>query len=524
MVPEAVGELTTSEQLVLDALREQLPDGAVVLPQLRLTDDRGDREADVVVVWPGVGVAVIEVKGGTVEHVAGEWLLHAGGRTRSVHPVAQAREAKYRIRSVLHRHPRYSGGTPRMAHHVVVPFTTLPADFAVPECPRSGISDRDDVPRLASRLRAQLDALVDGLDPPAEAQARSLVAALTGPQTPQLSMAERILGDVLEREQHCEVLTAPQAKVLDLLGEHPRVHVRGGAGSGKTWVAVEQVRRLAGEGQRVALLCFSRGLATWLARRVTQLPAQPAYVGTFHSLGIGWGAPPQQSAGPEFFEHELPAAMRRLAAGLDDSERFDAIVVDEAQDFAASWWDPLMLSLRDPERGKVTVFSDEGQRVFDRVPGTGGGFVTATLGENLRNTVPIAEAFTRYAPEPATLRGGAGAPVRSVACTPEDAVERADAEVERLLEQGWAPEHVALLTTGSRHPEQASRVEHLGTAGYWESFWDTGDVFYGHVLGTKGLERPAVVLAVNGFREPERERELRYVGMSRARDLLVVCG
>ena len=44
-------------------------------------------------------------------------------------------------------------------------------------------------------------------------------------------------------------------------------------------------------------------------------------------------------------------------------------------------------------------------------------------------------------------------------------------------------------------------------------FWEGDDVFYGHVLGFKGLERPAVILAVNGFREE-----------ARARDLLVVCG
>ncbi len=36
---------------------------------------------------------------------------------------------------------------------------------------------------------------------------------------------------------------------------------------------------------------------------------------------------------------------------------------------------------------------------------------------------------------------------------------------------------------------------------YWDSFWDADDAFYGHVLGFKGLERPAIVLAVNGFRE-----------------------
>ena len=32
------------------------------------------------------------------------------------------------------------------------------------------------------------------------------------------------------------------------------------------------------------------------------------------------------------------------------------------------------------------------------------------------------------------------------------------------------------------------------------------------------------MLAVNGFRDEERAREMLYVGLSRARDLLVVCG
>jgi ATP-dependent exoDNAse (exonuclease V) beta subunit len=48
-------------------------------------------------------------------------------------------------------------------------------------------------------------------------------------------------------------------------------------------------------------------------------------------------------------------------------------------------------------------------------------------------------------------------------------------------------------------------------------------VFYGHVLGFKGLERRAVVL-VNEESAFERSRERLYVGLSRARDELVVCG
>lgn len=48
------------------------------------------------------------------------------------------------------------------------------------------------------------------------------------------------------------------------------------------------------------------------------------------------------------------------------------------------------------------------------------------------------------------------------------------------------------------------------------------DVFYGHMLGFRGLERPVVGLAVNGFRELENVKEMLHVGLPRARSLLVV--
>lgn len=50
------------------------------------------------------------------------------------------------------------------------------------------------------------------------------------------------------------------------------------------------------------------------------------------------------------------------------------------------------------------------------------------------------------------------------------------------------------------------------------------DVFCGHVLGCKGLERSAVVLCVNESAPREWARERLYVGMSRATDELVVVG
>ena len=121
-------------------------------------------------------------------------------------------------------------------------------------------------------------------------------------------------------------------------------------------------------------------------------------------------------------------------------------------------------------------------------------------------------------------RGLSGVPVRFVPCTSEQAVDVADDVAAALLEdEDWPPESVALLTTHQRHPVQRER-QAQGQDAYWATFWDDEDLFYGHVLGFKRLERPAVVLAVNGFRDEARAREMLYVDLSRARDLLVVCG
>ena len=57
---------------------------------------------------------------------------------------------------------------------------------------------------------------------------------------------------------------------------------------------------------------------------------------------------------------------------------------------------------------------------------------------------------------------------------------------------------------------------------YWNDLWDSDDVFYSTVAGFKGLERPAVVLMVDGFHAGLDPKNVLYTGMSRARDLLVV--
>jgi hypothetical protein len=525
--PESPRFANAAERRVWRALVEQLGDADLVVVGQRVTDHLKDHEADFVVAIEGGGIVCVEVKGGEVWHDGTRWWQNRGGREVEIEPVRQARETCYALRDFVETDPRWTQGRLRWDHVVVLPNTELPDDFGLPESPGWKVIDRSLLSTLVPRLRHVFHK--QELDRPLLDQTgiEQLQVALSGRGLPQRDIVAR----ALENEDAADILTEHQAVILDAIRLLNRVEVRVGAGSGKTFLAVEQARRLAASGQRVALVCYSHGLASYLKRITAKWPRRqrPAYVGEFHSLGVQWGAleGPDEALRTEatirFWEHDLPRQMAELASGLDPGHRFDAVVVDEAQDFADSWWDPILASLRDDETGGIFVFSDEGQRVFDRYGAPPVPLVPLLLDHNLRNTRQIANTFQPLVDHPMRFLGGDGPDVKFVACTPDEAMDAGDDQIEMLLEQGWRPEDLALLTTGSRHPEQVARQAD-GSEAYWDSFWDADQVFYGHVLGFKGLERRAVVLVVNETSAFERSRERLYVGLSRARDQLVVCG
>jgi hypothetical protein len=522
LIPEEPTFTTTSERLVWETLREQLGADDVLVSGLRISSRDKDHELDLAVVLADGGIVVVEVKGSQVWCDQQGWWIKRGGRAEAIDPVRQVREAQYALRAWAERDPRWRGRHPvRWGHAVVLPYTAVDADFAMPDAQRWQVAGRDDLATLGDFLRNVVTgqtndkALLD-LDDVA-----ALVEVLGGRGLPQRDL----IGAAAERDDEVEKLSAEQAVILDAARLLHRVEVRGGAGSGKTWLAVEQARRLSRDGNRVALTCYSRGLAAWLQRRVATFPRKerPAYVGTFHNLGVEWGAPTGSDDFSHFWEVVLPELMVDLGARQPPGKLFDALVIDEAQDFADLWWPAALAALRDEDTGGLYVFSDEGQRVFSRFGGPPAGLVPLVLDHNLRNTRQIASSFSTLAPIRMRLGDVDGPEVTFVACPGAHALEEADDQVEALLDAGWRPEDLALLTTGSRHPEQKARQE-TGPDGYWDTFWDAEQVFYGHVLGFKGLERRAVVLALNEDGPGERSRERLYVGLSRARDQLVVCG
>lgn len=512
------GELE-GEQLVWRTLRDQLPDDVVLAARVGVTDSGVEREVDVLVAWPGVGIAAIEVKGGNVTHVDGKWRQSDRKGTHDIDPVKQAQSARHEFLGYLRRHEARAARA-RSTHMVVAPFSRFGRDWSLPECPRELLVDHDDMEDLAFRVKRAIETHGAGFDPLDEVAVEELASVLAPASVGQTSL----LSEAQEHAARVDRMTLDQQKLLNIFRNHRRLIVKGGAGTGKTWLALEQARRLAESGQRVALVCYSRGLARFLQRITATWPVKerPAYVGRFHALPVEWGAEEGADDDSDYWERRLPSALQSLAAGRSDL--FDAVVVDEAQDFGELWWPALLACLRSPSEGGVFVFLDEAQRVFTRQAEVPIELPPLVLEENIRNTKRIAQVFSSLSEEPLKLKGMEGPKVRFVQCSSEAAVGCGDDAVDGLLEDGWAPGDIALLTTLQRHPEQKSQVDMGGWDAYWDAFFAGEDVFYGHVLGFKGLERPAVVLCVNGFREEQRAREMLYVGLSRAQTQLVVCG
>ena len=94
----------------------------------------------------------------------------------------------------------------------------------------------------------------------------------------------------------------------------------------------------------------------------------------------------------KFFEEESPKLLDGVLDRLPGA-RYDALIVDEGQDFRPSWWPVVQRLLSDPQSGHLWVFWDPQQNIFKgeadvaqqlRLP-------PYQLSINCRNSRPIAE-------------------------------------------------------------------------------------------------------------------------------------
>lgn len=178
MAKKSTGSKSTgSEDQVRAAIQRQLRANEVLLEGTRFTDPRhGDVEVDFLILIPGSGIAVVEVKGGDITLREGQWVASYGNVQRRMDPIEQARRAKHALRRYLDRQSEWTSGLIRAEWFVVMPFTEVTSDMST-EARRELLIGKSDLDDLLPRIRAALDSTLNN-DPRPDAEAIELALSL----------------------------------------------------------------------------------------------------------------------------------------------------------------------------------------------------------------------------------------------------------------------------------------------------------------------------------------------------------
>jgi hypothetical protein len=234
------GDAPDSERKVFAAFERHLPRDWTVFHSRRLVLPRqGDaaleRELDFLVIDPARGLLGLEVKGGVeIGRDSDGWYSGSDPRHRIKSPGAQVQRAMHGLAGYL----RTRTALPAFGWGVVFPEAESP-DSLGPDLPRQVVIDRSGLQWADKAVDGVFEAAV-GIGSPLSAAA---VAKLVQLLAPRVYLARSLAATVNEDAATLVRLTEEQFNILEVLSAFPRVGVSGGAGTGKTLVAMERARR-----------------------------------------------------------------------------------------------------------------------------------------------------------------------------------------------------------------------------------------------------------------------------------------
>lgn len=565
-----------SERRVFQCLKED-PDTAewTVLHSLGLARRRSGPfgEIDFVAIIPRDGIVCLEVKGGDVSCRDGVWRTVDGkGYVHDLlkSPFRQVQEAMFALRdSIRERFPNSLESQCPIGCAVVFPdVRELPP---TPEFQPSDIICSQDLQSIAvsirrlirSRLREHQPSGRPNLPEPSQ------VRAIRGFLRPEFDRVVAVSVRIERAEEKLLSLTEEQYDRLDELEDNPRCLFEGAAGTGKTLLAIEFARRRARAGDRVLLVCFNRLLGAWLQE---QLRDAAVTVGTWHEVL-------KQAINDSNAREEFLARERELSDGDSEAQRtlydevypqyaeialierdeppFDVLVMDEAQDLLNPGRLPLLdLTIRGGlGAGRWALFGDfTRQSLYKRNWGDGIGdpladlkaygrqgvngdsrgglqFVKARLKRNCRNTRNIGEHTAMIAGfETPPFKPGAesgldvGYRYWGLSSRWQDVLTET---IEDLTRKDKLPaSDITILTPGRAERDTLQMIKRIGGHPLIDCEPIRGDEHSGIRVTTihafKGMESPIVIIPGIDRELENWDPSLLYVGMSRARSLLIL--
>lgn len=508
-----------SEQIVFDAIKRNLSNEWYVFHSFDyvtrdLNKKRWDGEIDFLLYHPEKGMLVIEVKGGTISCRNGQWYQE----NRPIDPVEQAKRNKYAVMRLLqdslHR--------------------TIPVKFAHCVCfPACGMQDV--WPAEAKEIVLTGDGLPYIEHFAAEVLADTQIPTNLHGQVPPEDIL-RVLSPVFEygkkiseriniEEKQFFLFTEQQCAILDALENFPRLQIKGCAGSGKTIMAVKKAERLAAQGANVLLLCFNQLLAEHLKQEVkaySTIKAAAFFEFCIELLKISEEQVGKYRSNPKLYSDVLPKLLKEYLC--KSCFCYDAIVVDEGQDFTSEAWE--VISMLVAEDAPFYIFYDPDQNIFTkklqlpdfRMP-------PVQLTKNCRNTKKIFEALKPYQSTASAIMDSApeGSDIHILHGNCRKLLEQ---ELEQLvMSDQVSPQDIVIL--GGHHLEHTSIGNDFRVGRFHivsrQAILGTMEISYYTYMKYKGCEAKVVILLdVDESDARWSNKNGIYTAMSRAVHQLII--
>ena len=530
------------ERTVARALVEHLPNRVEVFHGFNwLTRSSAgtiqEGECDFVLLDANHGLLFVEVKGGSLLFDGRQWVRIVRGEERLLNkdPFSQAQRGMYDIVDLVKDQFGRAGENLPFTYGFAVAFPDCRFDGQVPpSIQRELILD-------AARLRQVEDSvrrIFRSFNRPAhraltDRNVESVRAALF----PKYRLIPVMWRKIEDQEERLQRMTDDQQRILDILANQTTAAIQGVAGSGKTILALAKAQAIARAGARTLFLCYNRPLKDWLRNAVPESFGDSLVIENYHGLtdvlckeaGVPlWEMGDTNSR--EFWNDLAPEALMQACELLGPAHKFDAVVVDEGQDFRELWWASLESVFRDPDdKGCYYVFYDPNQNLYversSLPPELGAPY---ELPENCRNTVRIAEHCASLVGQETRSRDGAPVGdepevvrVRTLA----DAFREAGRRVRNLCMPnlgGLRFSQVAVLAPGFSSDDWPDQFGTIPATQSFEEWGEDKGVLIASWHRFKGLEADAIVTIETPVRDDARERVNRYVARSRAKHLLTV--
>lgn len=272
MTPPVIGVNTPGgERMVYEKIHQTLPDEVNALHSLEIRDhyikNKLKGETDFCIIYPEHGIFIIEVKGGQWEVKNGQWYPQKFGNTSTVPlhetPFHQAENNYYSIKNKIESNfKEFKKQNILITWGVVFPNASFPSElfeldgenWRVWDASNFGDSFDHYLKLLSTKEKQRLEKAGRRVTLPSEEMCKLVKNYLR----PDYECPKLIKAEVDAADEKINRYTLDQFDVLDQMLDNERVVVMGGAGTGKTLIATEAIRRNVQAHKRTLFLCKNK--------------------------------------------------------------------------------------------------------------------------------------------------------------------------------------------------------------------------------------------------------------------------